>query len=70
MVLSSLLYIVSAEMWLIVKIAVKFWIPIFLEVCILPPYLFLFFILFYWIILIGKLLNKGNLFGTKHVYNV
>lgn len=43
MVLSSLLYIVSAEMWLIVKIAVKFWIPIFLEVCILPPYLFLFF---------------------------
>lgn len=35
MVLSSLLYIVSAKMWLIVKIAVKFWIPIFLQICIL-----------------------------------
>lgn len=27
MVLSSLMYIVSAKMWLVVKIAVKFWIP-------------------------------------------
>lgn len=35
MVLSSLLYIVSAKMWLIVKIAVKFWIPVFLQICIL-----------------------------------
>lgn len=35
MVQSSQLYIVSAKMWLIVKIAVRFWIPIFLQICIL-----------------------------------
>lgn len=52
MVLSSLLCIVSAKMWLIVKIAVKFWIPSNLYISHL--YLFTFFFICHCIILIGK----------------
>lgn len=59
MVLSSLLYIVSAKMWLIVKIAVKFWIPIFLQICILATLsISFFFFIFHCIIRIGKFLDK------------
>lgn len=56
-------------MWLVVKIAVKFWIPVFAEICILATLSNYFF--FHYIILIREILKQMYFcFGTRHVNNV